>query len=142
MLQEVQISVTHVEMQSNLVVLDQEDSRRRLAALSLSSLLNRCRTTLVGYVADEALRGNLPFPRFVHMPSSPGKPFTSSFRAKEEQLLYVLRKILGLRLWPGSLWAALSDNPTQYCLKQPGNSSAFLANLRQLNPLDPISISC
>ena len=42
---------------------DQEHSRRRLAALSIPSLLNRCRTTLVGYVADEALRGNLPFPR-------------------------------------------------------------------------------
>jgi len=45
--------------------IDQEIYRRRLAALSLSSLLNRCRTTLVGYVADECLRGNLPFPRFV-----------------------------------------------------------------------------
>jgi len=46
-------------------VADQEDSRRRLAALSLPSLLNRCRNTLVGYVADETLRGNLPFPRSV-----------------------------------------------------------------------------
>lgn len=44
---------------------DQEHSRRRLAALSIPSILNRCRTTIVGYVADEALRGNLPFPRLV-----------------------------------------------------------------------------
>jgi len=57
---------------------------------------------LVSYVADETLRGNLPFPR-----------------AKEEELLYVLRKTLELRLWPGSLYAALSDNPTQFCLEQP-----------------------
>ncbi|KAJ3567774.1 hypothetical protein NP233_g6147 [Leucocoprinus birnbaumii] len=31
-------------------------SRKRLAALSLPSLLNRCRSTLVGYIADESLR--------------------------------------------------------------------------------------
>ncbi|TFK38576.1 hypothetical protein BDQ12DRAFT_735649 [Crucibulum laeve] len=77
-------------------------SRRRLAALSVSSLLNRCHATLVGYVADEALRGNLPFPR-----------------AREEELLYVLRKLLSLRLWSGSLWAALSDDPSKYCAEQP-----------------------
>jgi len=79
-----------------------ETHRRRLAALTLSSLLNRCRTTLVGYVADESLRGNLPFPR-----------------AREEELIYVLRKLLSLRLWPGSLWASLSDNPTEHCISQP-----------------------
>ncbi|KAF9484605.1 hypothetical protein BDN70DRAFT_825412 [Pholiota conissans] len=81
---------------------DQEEYRKRLAALTIPSLLNRCRTTLLGFVADESLRGNMPFPR-----------------AREEELLYVLRKLLELRLWPGSLWAALSDNPTQYSLKQP-----------------------
>ncbi|KAH9475059.1 Protein MON2-like protein [Psilocybe cubensis] len=84
------------------VTRDQEQSRRRLAALSLPSLLNRCKTTLLGYVADESLRGNTPFPR-----------------AREEELLYVLTKIHGLRLWPGSLWAALSDKPTEYCINQP-----------------------
>ncbi|KAJ7026944.1 hypothetical protein C8F04DRAFT_1008614 [Mycena alexandri] len=81
---------------------DQEPSRRRLAALSLPSLLNRCRTVMVGYVADEALRGNLPFPR-----------------AREDELLYVLRKLLELRLWPGSLWAALSEQPTAFAVEQP-----------------------
>lgn len=44
--------------------LDREVSRRRVAALSLPALIGRCRTTLVGYVADEKLRGNLPFPRW------------------------------------------------------------------------------
>ena len=42
---------------------DNETSRRRMAALSLPALIGRCRTTLAGYVADERLRGNLPFPR-------------------------------------------------------------------------------
>ncbi|KII84914.1 hypothetical protein PLICRDRAFT_179240 [Plicaturopsis crispa FD-325 SS-3] len=81
---------------------DQEESRRRIAALSLPSLLNRCQNTLVGYVADESLRGNLPFPR-----------------AREDELLYVLRKLLELRLWPGTLWAALSESPSSYCAEQP-----------------------
>ncbi|KDR71626.1 hypothetical protein GALMADRAFT_254004 [Galerina marginata CBS 339.88] len=81
---------------------DQEQSRKRLAALSLPSLLNRCRATLVGYVADESMRGNFPFPR-----------------AREDELLYVLTKIRDLRLWPGSLWAALSENPTEHCISQP-----------------------
>lgn len=54
------------------------------------------------YVADESLRGNVPFPR-----------------VREEELLYVLRKLLELRLWPGTLWAALSDNPTKYAAEQP-----------------------
>jgi len=42
---------------------DQEHSRRRLATLSLPSLLNRCKATLLRFVADESLRGNIPFPR-------------------------------------------------------------------------------
>ncbi|KAF8639344.1 hypothetical protein AX17_001563 [Amanita inopinata Kibby_2008] len=81
---------------------DHELPRRRLATLSLPSLLNRCRATLVEYVADESLRGNTPFPR-----------------VREEELLYVLRKLLELRLWPGTLWAALSDSPTKYAVEQP-----------------------
>ncbi|OBZ73105.1 Protein MON2 [Grifola frondosa] len=81
---------------------DQIPSRRRISTLCISSLLERCRLTLVGYVADESLRGNLPFPR-----------------AREEELLYVLRKLLALQLWPGTLWAALSDSPSQYCVEQP-----------------------
>ncbi|KAG9312399.1 guanine nucleotide exchange factor in Golgi transport N-terminal-domain-containing protein [Chiua virens] len=31
---------------------------------------------------------------------------------REDELLYVLRKLLDLRLWPGTLWAALSDAPS------------------------------
>ncbi|KAI0300723.1 hypothetical protein B0F90DRAFT_1722805 [Multifurca ochricompacta] len=82
--------------------IDREASRRRIAALSLPALIGRCRTTLAGYVADEKLRGNLPFPR-----------------VREEELLYVLHKLRELRLWPGSLWAALSESPSKYATEQP-----------------------
>jgi len=91
---------------------DQESSRRRLAALSLPSLLTRCRTVMVGYVADEALRGNLPFPR-----------------AREDELLYVLRKLLELRLWPGSLWAAMSDEPSSFAVEQPAIDASLSPSL-------------
>ncbi|KZP24026.1 hypothetical protein FIBSPDRAFT_785328 [Athelia psychrophila] len=87
---------------------DQELSRRRVAALSAPALLNRCQSTLVRYVADEALRGNLPFPR-----------------AREDELLYVLRKLLELRLWHGTLWAAMSDAPSTHCLQQPAIDSTL-----------------
>ncbi|KAJ7102802.1 hypothetical protein C8R44DRAFT_682224 [Mycena epipterygia] len=91
---------------------DQEPSRRRLAALSLPSLLNRCRMVMMGYVADEALRGNLPFPR-----------------AREDELLYVLRKLLELRLWPGSLWAALSEQPSAFAVEQPAIDASLSPSL-------------
>ncbi|KAI0933226.1 hypothetical protein AcV7_004756 [Taiwanofungus camphoratus] len=83
-------------------VKDRIPSRKRIAALSIPSLIERCRATLVGYVGDEALRGNLPFPRI-----------------REEELLYVLRKLLTLSLWPGTLWAALSESPSKYGVDQP-----------------------
>ncbi|KAF8198188.1 hypothetical protein K438DRAFT_1823993 [Mycena galopus ATCC 62051] len=91
---------------------DQEPSRRRLAALSLPSLLTRCRTVMVGYVADEALRGSLPFPR-----------------AREDELLYVLRKLLELRLWPGSLWAAMSEKPSSFAVEQPAIDASLSPSL-------------
>jgi len=84
------------------VARDREPQRRRVASICLPLLLIRCRSTLVGYIADEGLRGNLPFQRF-----------------REEELLYVLRKLLNLRLWPGTLWAALSPSPSQYAVQQP-----------------------
>ncbi|KAF8129901.1 hypothetical protein EV363DRAFT_1399707 [Boletus edulis] len=77
------------------VTQDQETSRRR-------SLLDRCKTAMVGYIADEALRGGLPFPR-----------------VREDELLYVLRKLLNLRLWTGTLWAAFSDAPSANSVSPP-----------------------
>ena len=40
-------------------------------------------------------------------------------RYREEELLYILRKLLNLQLWPGTLWAALSSSPSQYAVQQP-----------------------
>lgn len=40
-------------------------------------------------------------------------------RYLEEELLYILRKLLNLQLWPGTLWAALSASPSQYAVQQP-----------------------
>ncbi|KAG1868360.1 hypothetical protein DFJ58DRAFT_698074 [Suillus subalutaceus] len=84
------------------VTSDQESSRKRVAALCLPTLLDRCKTTMVSYIADEALRGNMPFPR-----------------AREDELLYVLRKVLDLQLWSGTLWAALSESPSKFSDSQP-----------------------
>jgi hypothetical protein len=41
-------------------------------------------------------------------------------RVREEELLYVLHKLQELRLWQGSLWAALSETPSKYATEQPG----------------------
>ncbi|KAG8906680.1 hypothetical protein FRB99_006381 [Tulasnella sp. 403] len=93
-----------------------ETSRRRISALILPSLLARCHMVLAGYVADVRLRGDLPFPR-----------------AQEEELIYVLRKMLQLNLWPGTLWAAFSNHPTQYSSTLPPvntklNGAALIAD--------------
>jgi len=79
---------------------------RRIAALGLPALLSRCRGVFTTYIVDEALRGNIPFERI-----------------REEELLYCLRELPELRLWPGCLWAALSENPT--------------ASSASLPPIDP-----
>lgn len=94
---------------------DNEESRKRLAALSLPSLLTRCSATLVSYIADQSLRGGLPFPR-----------------VREEELVYTLRKLLNLRLWPGSLWAAFCDEPTRHSSSQPTATELGLSTPSQL----------
>ena len=93
-----------------------------MAALSIPSLLDRCKSAIIKYIADEALRGNLPFPRFVY-PGALASHIFISHRAREDELLYILRKLLELRLWPGTLWAAMSDAPSTHCVQQPGESS-------------------
>jgi len=49
-------------------------------------------------------------------------------RYREEELLYVLRKLLNLQLWSGTFWAALSSSPSQYAVQQP----------RMCNSLHPV----
>lgn len=90
---------------------DQEQSRRRLAALSLPTLLSRCQSSLASYVADVSLRGSMPFPR-----------------AREEELVYILQKLLTIRLWSGTLWAALSDHPSTNASSQPSASELGLSS--------------
>jgi hypothetical protein len=102
---------------------DQESSRKRVAALCLPTLLDRCKTTMVSYIADESLRGNMPFPR-----------------AREDELLYVLRKVLDLRLWSGNLWAALSESPSKFSISQPAvdvtlSPSALIADVVKRSPV-------
>jgi len=87
---------------------DDEALRRRVAALSLRTLLNRCNKTLVDYLADQSIRGSYPLSRI-----------------REEELVHVLRKLLTLRLWSGTLWAAFSDTPSQYASEQPGFTSSL-----------------
>ncbi|KAG2035480.1 hypothetical protein BDR03DRAFT_1001030 [Suillus americanus] len=105
------------------VTSDQESSRKRVAALCLPTLLDRCKSTMVNYVADEALRGNVPFPR-----------------AREDELLYVLRKVLDLRLSSGTLWAALSESPSKFSVSQPAidvtlSPSALIADVAKRSPV-------
>ncbi|KAG2129622.1 hypothetical protein DEU56DRAFT_741289 [Suillus clintonianus] len=105
------------------VTSDQESARKRVAALCLPTLLDRCKTTMVSYVADEALRGNMPFPR-----------------AREDELLYVLRKVLDLQLWSGTLWAALSESPSKFSDSQPAvdvtlSPSALIADVVRRSPV-------
>ena len=94
---------------------------------------------LVSYVADESLRGNLPFPRCILFFTFIFIALNPAARAREEELLYVLRKLLALRLWPGTLWAALSDTPSKYYIEQPGLfscCSVFVFALRNDVALD------
>ena len=46
-------------------------------------------------------------------------------RVREDELLYMLQKLLELRLWPGALWATFSDSPTRYSIEQPCTSSIY-----------------
>lgn len=122
-----------------MTLLDQVPARKRVAALCITSLLTRCRTTLVSYVADEALRGTLPFPRYVPWVLWRESLLTVRHRMREEEVVYILRKLLDLSTWPGILWAALSDSPTTYSIDQPSMFSPFLQTVFSKLPtgIDP-----
>ncbi|KAG8859812.1 hypothetical protein FRB91_006695 [Serendipita sp. 411] len=81
---------------------DQEVNRRRVAALCLQNLLSRVSQVLLSYCLDIELYGDMPFPR-----------------AREEEVLYVLNKLLSLKLWTGSLWASRSENPSNFSSNMP-----------------------
>ncbi|KAG9095186.1 hypothetical protein FS749_010913 [Ceratobasidium sp. UAMH 11750] len=85
-----------------VVETDREPERRRVATLCLPLFMDRCEGVLSKYVRDEAVRGNVPFPR-----------------VREEEVLYVLRRMLNHELWSGSLWAAYSHSPSAHAATQP-----------------------
>ncbi|GAA5886464.1 hypothetical protein JCM5296_001916 [Sporobolomyces johnsonii] len=74
---------------------DHEPERCRVAALCLPSLLNRCAAVIKTYVADAPLRSKMPFPRI-----------------RQEELAYVLQKLLATRLREGTLWASAQPEPS------------------------------
>ncbi|GAA5902486.1 Mon2p [Sporobolomyces salmoneus] len=74
---------------------DHDQERRRIAALCLPSLLNRCASILKTYIADAPLRGKMPFPRI-----------------RQEELVYVLQKLTSIRLREGTLWASSQSDPS------------------------------
>ncbi|GAA5884135.1 hypothetical protein JCM6882_002154 [Rhodosporidiobolus microsporus] len=76
---------------------DASDSpRKRVAALALPSLMNRCVATIRTHIADAPLRGKMPFPR-----------------VRQEELVYLLQKTLDLELPEGTLWASSQPDPSE-----------------------------
>ncbi|KAL8279821.1 hypothetical protein RQP46_007671 [Phenoliferia psychrophenolica] len=75
---------------------DHEPERRRIAALCLPALLNRCTAIIKTYVADAPLRGKMPFPR-----------------VRQEELIFVLQKLFHCRLREGTLWASTQPSPSR-----------------------------
>ncbi|GAA5977223.1 hypothetical protein JCM11641_003881 [Rhodosporidiobolus odoratus] len=80
---------------------EQDPLRRRIAALALPSLMNRCAAVVKTYVADAPLRGKMPFPRI-----------------RQSELLYLLHSCLSLNLPSGALWASSQSSPSS-CILTP-----------------------
>ncbi|KAI5479516.1 endosomal peripheral membrane protein [Pseudohyphozyma bogoriensis] len=76
--------------------------RRRIATLCLPFLLNRCSAVIKTYVADAPLRGKMPFPRI-----------------RQEELIFVLQKLINCRLHQGALWASSQPEPSKSILSLP-----------------------
>ncbi|SCV74793.1 BQ2448_7822 [Microbotryum intermedium] len=76
--------------------------RRRIAALCLPSLLNRCSAVLKTYIVDAPLRGRMPFPRI-----------------RQEELTFVLQYLSTVRIGAGTLFSSTQTDPTSALLKPP-----------------------
>ncbi|KAK4056370.1 Endocytosis and vacuole integrity protein [Microbotryomycetes sp. JL221] len=74
---------------------DTDGQKIRIAALCLPALLSRCAAVLRTYIADAPLRGKMPFPR-----------------VRQEELVFVLQKLVSCRLRPMTLWASYESDPT------------------------------
>jgi hypothetical protein len=53
----------------------------------------------------------------------------------------VLHKLRELRLWPGSLWAALSESPSKYATEQPGTFTCP-SPTSPFPPAQTVSLTC
>ncbi|KAH9810864.1 hypothetical protein DFH28DRAFT_1224390 [Melampsora americana] len=71
---------------------DKEFERRRVAALCLPALIDRCYAAIKTYVADASLRGRVP-----------------SSRIRDEEIAYIMQQLLRLSLYDGSLAASMSS---------------------------------
>ncbi|GAA5982776.1 hypothetical protein JCM10908_006780 [Rhodotorula pacifica] len=73
-----------------------DQARCRLAALCAPLLLTRCAAAFSAYVADAPLRGKMPFPRI-----------------RQEELQYLLQRLIDLRLPAGTLNVALQSTTSR-----------------------------
>ncbi|KAG0149101.1 hypothetical protein CROQUDRAFT_74492 [Cronartium quercuum f. sp. fusiforme G11] len=74
---------------------ENESKLKRVAALCLPALLDRCSAAVKTYVADAELRGRVPFPRI-----------------RDEEIVYILQRLLSVPLWDGCLAASYSQDPS------------------------------
>ena len=86
--------------------------RKRVAALTLPFLLQRCETTFSSYLEDMPLRGMSPLPR-----------------VREEELNFILSSYLSLSLRPGTLTAAVSRSPSDYVASEGKGKSNSCADI-------------
>ncbi|SGY81478.1 BQ5605_C009g05501 [Microbotryum silenes-dioicae] len=101
--------------------------RRRIAALCLPSLLNRCSAVLKTYIVDAPLRGRMPFPRYVQATFGHKSQrcladlhlliFAHSIR--QEELTFVLQHLTTLRIGGGTLFSSTQPDPTSALLVPP-----------------------
>ena len=74
-------------------------SGSRLARLAVGSLLKRFETPLKQFLADAKLRGQMPFPRLAFLVLS---VTVLTRRVREDEMIYILRHLISLRLTPGT----------------------------------------
>ncbi|PVG01204.1 hypothetical protein CPB86DRAFT_805390 [Serendipita vermifera] len=96
-------------------IADNENGRRRVAALCIPMLLSRMTQVLLSFCLDIELHGEMPLDR-----------------TREEEVIYVLRKMLSVRMWTGSLWASQTNDPSQFAVSQPELSVSEASLAREL----------
>jgi hypothetical protein len=89
----------------------------------MSQLLVRINQALLSYCIDTELYGDMPFSRYEASVLRVCVTCLPLYRTREEELIYILRRMLSMQLWTGSLWASRSETPSQFAMKQPGKTS-------------------